>query len=83
MAMERETLLDMNNGERAEISEIKCEGQTGRRLMSFGIVPGRVVTCVDKIPRGPMILRFHELKIAIGRRTASMCMCRSCKSERE
>lgn len=80
--MKKKRLLDLDNGEKGEITAINCAGQTRGRLMSFGMIPGRVVTCVDKIPRGPVILKVHELKIAIGRRTASMCECRSCKPPR-
>ncbi len=72
----RKALLELNNGEKAEITEIKCCGPTRGRLMSFGMILGRIVTCVDKIRGGPVILEVHELKVAVGRKAASMCECR-------
>jgi len=40
------------------------------QLIRFGISPGSQIRCYQKIPLGPVMIRFYKQEIAIGRNLA-------------
>lgn len=41
------------------------------QAIRFGIAEGSVVTCQEKVPAGPIVLRINKQEIAIGRNLAN------------
>jgi len=60
------TLDALKSGERAEIAEVA--GDTIRaQAMRLGIFPGVEVSCLTKIPAGPIVIGHGRQEIAVGR----------------
>jgi len=60
--------------------EIVCIEDESARItaLRFGMAEGAVVSCVTRIPAGPVILRSGRQEIAIGRSLARGICVRSC-----
>ena len=60
------TLTDLNEGEKAQVLELKSDEDIRRRLMDIGLVEGTEVTCVQKSPCGdPVAYLIRGAIIAI------------------
>lgn len=67
---ERQMTLDQaKNGSKVQIVKIPCDANRPQ-LIRMGIAEGTMVTCHEKLPLGPVILRCKRQEIAIGRRLA-------------
>lgn len=78
---------DSGNGERmldtaraGEVFEIVCIADEAARLtaLRFGMAEGAVVSCVTRIPAGPVVLRSGRQEIAVGRSIARGICVRDC-----
>ncbi len=60
------TARDMEPGETAVVRSLELEGQTRRRFLDLGLVPGTLIEAVMKSPLGdPMAYRFRGTVVAI------------------
>jgi DtxR family transcriptional regulator, Mn-dependent transcriptional regulator len=78
MCLERPSLslVEMMEGQSGEITHLKCEDpQRIRRLISMGLVPGRIVTLEERIPMGgPLLVRLEECRVALAKEYADLVM---------
>ena len=63
------TLADVNRGQEFQIADIK-DGKIRAQALRFGISEGANVSCAEKIPGGPVIIKRNLQEIAVGRRLA-------------
>ncbi|WP_425447618.1 FeoA family protein [Dethiothermospora halolimnae] len=63
------TLGDIKNGDHIRILNIPDE-KVRAQAFRFGISEGASVVCIEKIPKGPVILKKNLQELAIGRRLA-------------
>ncbi|MGM0501709.1 MAG: FeoA family protein [Bacillota bacterium] len=63
------TLADVKRGEKFQISNIK-DKKIRAQALRFGISEGANVSCAEKIPGGPVIVKRNLQEIAVGRRLA-------------
>ncbi|SHF54391.1 Fe2+ transport system protein FeoA [Caldanaerobius fijiensis DSM 17918] len=49
------------------------------QILRFGISEGSLVKCVDKLPKGPVIIQNRMQEIAIGRKLAEKIKIREVK----
>lgn len=63
------TLSDVKRGDSFKIISIPND-KIRAQAMRFGISEGATVSCAEKIPGGPVILKKNLQEIAIGRRLA-------------
>ncbi len=63
------TLAEVKKGDRFEISRIN-DDYVRVQALRFGISDGASLTCQNKIPGGPVIVKNRLQEIAIGRRLA-------------
>lgn len=63
-----------------ETFEIVCIEDEAARLtaLRFGMAEGAVVSCVTRIPAGPVVLRSGRQEIAVGRSLARGICVRAC-----
>ncbi len=63
-----------------EMFEIVCIEDEAARLtaLRFGMAEGAVVSCVTRIPAGPVVLRSGRQEIAVGRSLARGICVRNC-----
>lgn len=63
-----------------DVFEIVCIEDEAARLsaLRFGMAEGAVVSCVTKIPAGPVVLRSGRQEIAVGRGIARGICVRPC-----
>lgn len=59
------TLNQLSVGQSAAIIDIG-DIETETNLIRLGIGRGEVITCVAKIPAGPVVIRRHAIEIALG-----------------
>jgi ferrous iron transport protein A len=75
-------LSEVKRGQRVTVSCIQDEGLR-TQLIRFGIGEGSHLTCVERIPYGPFMMKHNRQEIAIGREVAKQIVvqkgCRSCK----
>jgi len=71
------TLDSVRAGDRFEIVCIEDEAARVTALR-FGMAEGAVVSCVTRIPAGPVILRSGRQEIAVGRSLARGICVRAC-----
>jgi len=62
-------LSEIKKGEEVNVIEIRDE-MVRTQLIRFGIGEGTRLTCMEKIPFGPFMLRYNRQEIAIGREVA-------------
>jgi len=62
-------LDEVRTGQLVRITSIPDE-QVRAQIIRFGIAAGEVVTCVEIIPSGPVIIAKNKQEIAIGRKLA-------------
>jgi DtxR family Mn-dependent transcriptional regulator len=69
-------LLELAEGENAEITHLKCEDSAKiRRLISMGFVPGTQVSIEEHLPMGgPVLVQLHESRIALAKDYANLIM---------
>ncbi|MBM7555192.1 FeoA family protein [Halanaerobacter jeridensis] len=63
------TLADVNCGEEFKITDIK-DDKIRAQALRFGISEGANVSCAEKVPGGPVIIKRNLQEIAVGRRLA-------------
>ena len=63
------SLAEIRRGQQVRIQGI--EGEVLRsQLIRFGLTEGTLVTCLERIPFGPLMLRLNRQEIAVGREVA-------------
>ncbi len=73
------TLDQLRSGEWVEI--VAVDDDTVRsQAMRLGIHSGALVTCVTKVPAGPIVLGHGRQEIAIGRNLAKKITVTSCST---
>lgn len=60
-------LSDLQQGERAHITDIQVGKAELTRCTSLGLTPGVEVTMIQNFGHGPLILRVRGTQIALGR----------------
>ena len=63
------TLADVKCGEEFQIADIK-DSKIRAQALRFGISEGANVSCAEKVPGGPVIIKRNLQEIAVGRRLA-------------
>lgn len=63
------TLADVKRGDEIQIASIP-DREMRAQAVRFGISEGAEVSCAEKIPGGPIILKRNLQEIAVGRRLA-------------
>lgn len=63
------TLSDVPRGQRARIDRIS-DHLVRLQAIRFGIMEGTIVTCTERISRGPIVIERNGQELAIGRRLA-------------
>lgn len=69
-------LDDIRRGRQARIRHIEGE-ELRAQLLRLGITEGSCVQCLEKIPRGPLMLRLNRQEIAVGREVARKILVES------
>jgi Fe2+ transport system protein FeoA len=59
-------LHELKRGEQARVGQI-ADSQLRTQLLRFGIVTGSEVRCLNRIPFGPIVLRYGGQELALGR----------------
>lgn len=72
------TLDAVQVGEKIIIDKIRDEKMSVQAIR-LGISEGSLVECIEKLPRGPIIIRNHMQEIAIGRKLAEKITIKSLK----
>ena len=62
-------LSEMKRGQSAQIINIS-DDEIRTQFIRFGLGIGSQITCLEKIPLGPFMLRYNRQEIAIGREAA-------------
>ncbi len=62
-------LSEIRRGQTVRIEKITDE-TIRTQFLRFGIQEGSIITCLEKIPFGPFMLRHNRQEIAIGRKVA-------------
>jgi Fe2+ transport system protein FeoA len=65
------TLADASKGDTLQVVAVPL-GIVGAQLLRLGIAKGSLLTCVLKIPGGPVVVRRGNMEVALGRKTASV-----------
>ena len=63
------TLADVKRGDKFQISNIE-DKKIRAQALRFGISEGANVSCAEKVPGGPVIVKRNLQEIAVGRRLA-------------
>ncbi|SJZ49146.1 FeoA family protein [Selenihalanaerobacter shriftii] len=63
------TLAEVNRGDTFQVNSIP-DTKVRAQAFRFGISEGAQVSCVEKVPGGPVILQRNLQEIAVGRRLA-------------
>lgn len=72
---EHHTLAQARKGDELEILEVGGD-HTRVQALRFGMAEGACVTCVTRIPAGPLVIRSGRQEIAVGRHLASQIRVR-------
>ena len=64
------TLVEANKGDTVKVVNVPT-GVLRARMIRLGISEGSEVTCVLKIPAGPVVVRQGNLEVALGKKIAS------------
>jgi len=70
------SLATLPPGERARVTSVNGGGGLVQRAASMGIIPGTELEIVRGGSRGPIIVRVHESRIALGRGMANRILVR-------
>lgn len=76
------TLDRMRRGDSCEVVSIGDE-MARISAMRFGMSEGARVSCVTRIPAGPIVIRSGRQEIAVGRRLARRISVRPCENAAE
>lgn len=60
------SLNELKQGKEAQVSRIPDAGLRAQ-LLRFGIAAGSTVRCQNRIPFGPIVLRYGGQELALGR----------------
>lgn len=71
------TLDNVKKGQLVKITNIPDE-VTRIKAIRFGISEGEVVTCLEVVPAGPVVVSKNKQEIAIGRSLASYIWVEPC-----
>jgi Fe2+ transport system protein FeoA len=63
------TLNEAKRGSNIKIVSI-TDIPNSEQLIRMGISKGTIITCYEKLPKGPIIIKYKHQEIAIGRRLA-------------
>lgn len=63
------TLEQAERGDRLIIKDI-ADPEVKVKAIRFGVTEGAEITCAEKLPSGPIVIRKGRQEIAIGRRLA-------------
>ena len=63
------TLADVKRGEEFQIADIE-DDKIRAQALRFGISEGANLSCAEKVPGGPVIIKRNLQEIAVGRRLA-------------
>ncbi len=66
--------LDKIDANQDAIVKVVCDSELKNQLIRFGIAEGTKVEIAEKIPFGPLVIRFNAQEIAIGRELARQVM---------
>lgn len=58
-------LNDMKKGQKAVIKEFQ-DIEVAAQSIRIGISPGEMITCITKVPGGPVVLQKNGMELAIG-----------------
>ena len=64
------SLIDLGTGEKGIVKGITGGRRMKERVSSLGFVPETVVYILQNIRHGPLIVRVHDARIALGREVA-------------
>ncbi len=64
------TLSDLQAGEKGLLTEVSGGRGMLERITSLGFVPGTEVCILQNLGHGPIIVRVHDARIALGREIA-------------
>lgn len=62
--MHSETLSTLRKGGRARIARLP-EGEMRSRFIRIGLMEGAVVSCLEKLPGGTIVLVFNHQEVAL------------------
>lgn len=66
------SIADLSVGQRAEITSIRCDRRTSRRLMEMGLLPGTEIRLVRVAPLGdPLELKVRNYSLSLRRSEAA------------
>lgn len=71
------TLDNVKKGQLVKITSIPDE-VTRIKAIRFGISEGEIVTCLEVVPAGPVVVSKNKQEIAIGRSLASYIWVEPC-----
>ena len=72
------TLIDLNEGEQAEIFSINGGFNASKRLADLGLTPGVKVRIIKKLFSGPIELKVRGSRLVLGRGIASKILINKC-----
>lgn len=70
------SLATLPPGARARVASVNGGGGLVQRAASMGIIPGTELEIIHGGGRGPIIVRVHESRIALGRGMANQILVR-------
>jgi ferrous iron transport protein A len=73
-------LTDLSNGEWAELCQIEPGHQLQKRLSILGFTPGVIISMVQNLGNGPVIVKLRGTRIALGRNEAKKIIIRNVHS---
>jgi Fe2+ transport system protein FeoA len=76
------TLDQVRRGERVIVTAVDDE-RARIHAIRFGMAEGSTVSCVTRIPSGPIVLRSGRQEIAVGRELAKRISVRTCPEAAE
>lgn len=71
------TLDKLRAGEHVEVVSVD-DDQVRLQTIRFGVCEGARISCVTKIPAGPVVVRHGRQEIAVGRKLASRISVKRC-----
>lgn len=72
------TLDSARKGERLVVHDIK-DDHARMHAIRFGMSKGAEITCLTRVPGGPVVLKCGRTEIAVGRKLAECILVRGCR----
>lgn len=72
------TLEQAKKGERLIVRDI-IDPEMRMKAIRFGVMKGSEVTCTEKLPNGPVVIRKGRQELAVGRRLARGIIVDPCR----